>query len=72
MFYAQSTAKGHIITNQNVFLPQVKNMIHASFLQGKQPEFLLLHYTGTRKLSNVIKSRGWGGGGGGLHRDHKQ
>ena len=28
MFYAQSTAKGHIRVKQNVFLPQVKLLIH--------------------------------------------
>ena len=30
MFYARSTAKGHIRTKPNAFLPQVRNLIHYS------------------------------------------
>ena len=30
MFYSQSTEKGHIRVKQNVFLPQVKILIHYS------------------------------------------
>ena len=33
MFYAQSTAKGHIRVKLNVFLPQVKILIHSPSLQ---------------------------------------
>ena len=48
MFYAQSTAKGHMRVKRNVFLPQVQNVIHCL---THMPQLMIGKMKGKMKLN---------------------
>ena len=53
MFYAQSSAKGPMRVKQNVFLPQVKILIHYLIHNPESAEKLAQYQTPEKRTSTV-------------------